>query len=55
VVNTIRALVEVGQCQPLLPTTSNKVAYYRGLEEGLAWLFNAEHSHTDLETLDSER
>jgi hypothetical protein len=54
VVNTIRALVEKGQCQPLLPITSNTIAYYNGPEEGFAWLFNAEYGQADLEALDSE-
>jgi hypothetical protein len=55
VVNTIRVLVEKGQCQPLLPVTSNAVAYYRGPEEGFAWLFNAEYENADLAALDSKQ
>jgi hypothetical protein len=55
VVNTIRALVEKGQCQPLLPITSNAITYYRGPEEGFVWLFNAEYEHADLAALDSEQ
>jgi hypothetical protein len=54
VVNTIRALVERGRCQPLLPVTSNAVAFYSGPEEGFAWLFASEHEGMDLEELDSE-
>jgi len=54
VVNTIRALVERGHCQPLLPVTSNAVAFYSGPEEGFAWLFSSEYAGRDLEELDSE-
>lgn len=54
VVNTIRALVERGHCQPLLPVTSNAVAFYRGPEEGFAWLFASEYTGSDLEAYDSE-
>lgn len=54
VVNTIRALVEKGHCQPLLPLTSNTVAFYRGPEEGFAWLFASEYACVDLEEHDSE-
>ncbi|RFU33075.1 hypothetical protein B7463_g3303, partial [Scytalidium lignicola] len=54
VVNTIRALVEKGNCQPLLPLTSNAVAFYRGPEEGFAWLFASEYACVDLENRDSE-
>jgi hypothetical protein len=53
-VNTIRALVEKGRCQPLLPLTSNAVAFYRGPEEGFAWLFASEYAGSDLEQYDSE-
>jgi hypothetical protein len=54
VVNTIRALVEKGRCQPLLPVTSNAVSFYRGPEEGFAWLFASEYASVDLEEYDSE-
>jgi hypothetical protein len=54
VVNTIRALVERGRCQPLLPVTSNAVAFYSGPEEGFAWLFASEYAGIDLEDRDSE-
>jgi hypothetical protein len=54
VVDTIRALVERGHCQPLLPITSNAVAFYNGPEEGFAWLFASEYSGVDLEERDSE-
>lgn len=54
VVNTIRALVELGHCQPLLPLTSNAVSFYRGPEEGFAWLFASEYAGVDLEEYDSE-
>ncbi|TVY87209.1 hypothetical protein LAWI1_G008024 [Lachnellula willkommii] len=54
VVNTIRALVERGRCQPILPVTSNAVAFYRGPEEGFAWLFASEYEGSDLEAYDSE-
>jgi len=54
VVNTIRALVERGRCQPLLPLTSNAMAFYRGPEEGFAWLFASEYAGSDLEQYDSE-
>lgn len=54
VVNTIRALVERGHCQPLLPVTSNAVAFYSGPEEGFAWLFSSEYAGVDLEKHDSE-
>jgi hypothetical protein len=54
VVNTIRALVERGRCQPLLPVTSNAVAFYNGPEEGFAWLFSSEYAGVDLEAHDSE-
>lgn len=54
VVNTIRALVERGHCQPLLPITSNAVAFYNGPEEGFAWLFASEYGGVDLEERDSE-
>ncbi|TVY69025.1 hypothetical protein LSUE1_G009734 [Lachnellula suecica] len=54
VVNTIRALVERGRCQPLLPVTSNAVAFYRGPEEGFAWLFASEYAGSNLSEYDSE-
>lgn len=54
VVNTIRALVERGKCQPLLPLTSNAVAFYRGPEEGFAWLYASEYAGVNLEAQDSE-
>lgn len=54
VVDTIRALVERGHCQPLLPITSNAVAFYNGPEEGFAWLFSSEYGSVDLEERDSE-
>jgi hypothetical protein len=54
VVNTIRALVERGRCQPLLPVTSNAVAFYSGPEEGFAWLFASEYAGIDLEDRNSE-
>lgn len=54
VVNTIRSLVELGHCQPLLPLTSNAVAFYRGPEEGFAWLFASEYGGVNLEERDSE-
>jgi hypothetical protein len=54
VVDTIRALVERGRCQPLLPVTSNAVAFYRGPEEGFAWLFTHEYAGVNLEERDSE-
>lgn len=54
VVNTIRALVEKGRCQPLLPLTSNAVSSYRGPEEGFAWLFASEYAGVDLEERDAE-
>lgn len=54
VVNTIRALVEKGRCQPLLPLTSNAVSFYQGPEEGFAWLFAAEYAGVNLEDEDSE-
>lgn len=54
VVDTIRALVERGRCQPLTPVTSNAVAFYKGPEEGFAWLFATEYTGADLEELDSE-
>ncbi|CAG8961500.1 hypothetical protein HYFRA_00013850 [Hymenoscyphus fraxineus] len=55
VVDTIRALIERGSCQPLLPITSNAVAFYQGPEEGFAWLFNSEYGGTDLNEVDSEQ
>lgn len=55
VVNTIRALVERGFCQPLLPITSNNTDFYRGPEEGFAWLFNSEYGKADLTEVDSEQ
>jgi hypothetical protein len=54
VVNTIRALVERGRCQPLLSLTSNAVASYRGPEEGFALLFTSEYAGANLEEPDSE-
>jgi hypothetical protein len=54
VVNTIRALVERGRCQPILPVTSNAVAFYRGPEEGFAWLFASEYAGSDIQAYDSE-
>jgi hypothetical protein len=54
VVNTIRALVERGRCQPLLPVTSNAVTFYSGPEEGFAWLFSSEYAGVDLEERDTE-
>lgn len=54
VVDTIRALVERGHCQPLLPLTSNAVSFYRGPEEGFAWLFASEYGGVNLEERDSE-
>jgi hypothetical protein len=54
VVNTIRALVERGRCQPIIPVTSNAVASYNGPEEGFAWLFSSEYAGVDLEAHDSE-
>ncbi|KAG4434123.1 hypothetical protein IFR05_010403 [Cadophora sp. M221] len=54
VVNTIRSLVELGHCQPLLPLTSNAVAFYRGPEEGFAWLFASDYAGVNLEERDSE-
>lgn len=54
VVNTIRALVEKGRCQPLLPVTSNTISFYRGPEEGFSWLFASEYAGVDLEEYDSE-
>jgi hypothetical protein len=54
VVDTIRALVERGNCRPLLPLTSNTVSFYRGPEEGFVWLFTSEYAGVKLEQRDSE-
>jgi hypothetical protein len=53
VVNTVRALVERGHCQPLLPVTGNAIPFYSGPKEGLAWLFASEYAGIDLEILNS--
>ena len=50
----MRALVERGRCQPLLPLTSNAITYYHGPEEGFAWLFRVEYAGVDIEKCDSE-
>jgi hypothetical protein len=50
----MRAFVERGGCQPLLPLTSNTITCYRGPEEGFAWLFGAEYAGVNIEERDSE-
>jgi hypothetical protein len=54
VIDTIRALVERGNCQPLLPLTSRTAACYRGPKEGLEWLFGSDYAGVDVEKRDSD-